>query len=179
MTGRDRAVFALRLAALALAGVAGTAVGLYLALDRGLGGDYATAFSVLDEVTRSLRRLLAASAAVQAGLLGAVFLPAAIWWTHRVAGPLHRFRALLRALGPAGSESRRLGPFRGNDRYREIPRLWNAGLIRWEWFLRSAAGEIRAIGEALPGTGVNAAALAEVRERLDRLVKEMERHAGR
>ncbi|GEM_PF-2316395 len=87
--------FAARFLAVASAGFIILGISLFLALNRNLGAGYFQDISILNDLEEKFPAILFTTGTFQAIVITLLFLVIALFWAHKVAGPIVRFRRYL------------------------------------------------------------------------------------
>jgi hypothetical protein len=72
--------------------IAAGGLGLFYYLNRPFAGGYLEAVSILDELRRDVFIGVLTSIIVQLSLFIMLVFGVSLYWTHKIAGPLHRFK---------------------------------------------------------------------------------------
>ncbi len=168
--------FLLRLGGGLLLTILLTTMGLYLYLNRPFGGDYLVAITELDRLRLAVRWAVTISVLVQLVVFSLLIFLIALFWTHKIAGPLYRLRLTFERL--ADGDWTPMAKVRDGDQLQGIPTVVNEGLstLRKNAAVRKKELEmLQAEIEKFPLTGQFDAAqtgrrLGELKDRLRQLM---------
>ncbi len=125
-----RKTFIFKVCAGGLLVIAAGGFGLFCYLDRPFAGGYLEAVSILDELRRDVFLGVLVAIVVQLSLFILLVFGASLFWTHKIAGPLHRFKSHCRWI--AAGDLAPMADLRSGDQLQQIPSLLNDGLAAYQ-----------------------------------------------
>ena len=118
--------FLLRLGGGLLLTILLSTLGLYFYLNRPFDGNYLVAITELDRLRLAVRWSVSLSVLVQLAVFSLLIFLIALFWTHKIAGPLYRLRLTFERL--VHSDWTPMARVRDGDQLQEIPVVLNEGL---------------------------------------------------